>query len=338
MTRRRGRGSYSDDGSDRSDSEESKERRRFSKPKTLQSWIVGVLGGGQQGWLNRYIESEFYANARDELKNRTGFDVQWLVTSLTAFRTAHTTATVYLPIGFDHLMNHATSSIEIDRRDDGHIGNSIFKYVEEQKAEESTSWLTLSGYHLQMDSNKNSYSLPENVAFRLFWYNGIMMILEIPSARAHSGDSNHRYRQSTCSSIILRCLGKNNDAIKSFLSHLQEKEEKDDKLSVTYWYVDRTEAKKRTKRPLSSIDVAPAKMNEIRKDAERYFHPSSQMFYEATGNPYRRGFLLYGPPGTGKTSLSVALASDFNFPLWIISLAKCDDKDLQRAFELLPSR
>jgi chaperone BCS1 len=323
---------------------ESHDGREKSKPTTLKSWVKGVLAGGDQGWIKQYIESEFYETARREIEKRTGFDVHWMLTSVIAYQKAQVTAINYIPLIVDQLKAHCSSSVTLDYEYDGPVCNLILTYVSKQQSENSTSWLRLGGRHLELDSSINKYQIRDDGSFRFFWYNGMLMILEsmYPKTSAWRGDFDssgnyHQYRDDT-RKLIIRCLGKSNSAIREFIKHLQDFHKQDEQLHVTYWHVDGSKYKTRSRRPLSSIDLEPGKLRDIRQDSERYFEASSRSFYEATGNPYRRGFLLYGPPGTGKTSLSVALASEFNVPLHILNLAGPDDEDLQRAFERLPFR
>src|SRR5262249_6963919 len=49
--------------------------------------------------------------------------------------------------------------------------------------------------------------------------------------------------------------------------------------------------------------------------------------------PWKRGWCLYGPPGTGKTALVRAIAEDLEMPLFIYSLGRMMDRDLERSWE-----
>lgn len=48
---------------------------------------------------------------------------------------------------------------------------------------------------------------------------------------------------------------------------------------------------------------------------------NSRTWYEQTGIPYRRGYLLHGIPGSGKTSTVSALSGYFRVPLYYLNLA-----------------
>ncbi|KAF2730309.1 P-loop containing nucleoside triphosphate hydrolase protein, partial [Polyplosphaeria fusca] len=77
---------------------------------------------------------------------------------------------------------------------------------------------------------------------------------------------------------------------------------------------------------------------ELMGDLQEYFDPESEEYYHSTGAPFRRGYLLYGPPGTGKTSLTQAIASEFNVPLYLVNLSNMTDQELDHAFTMLPHR
>lgn len=59
---------------------------------------------------------------------------------------------------------------------------------------------------------------------------------------------------------------------------------------------------------------------------------TSESWYKDRGIPWRRGWLLYGEPGTGKTSITRAIAEDFNLPIYVFHLATLFDNELQEAW------
>lgn len=64
--------------------------------------------------------------------------------------------------------------------------------------------------------------------------------------------------------------------------------------------------------------LAGTTRDDLLADVKRFIE--SRKWYEDRGLPYRRGYLLYGYPGTGKTSVTMALASHFNLPIYILNL------------------
>lgn len=73
----------------------------------------------------------------------------------------------------------------------------------------------------------------------------------------------------------------------------------------------------KTKRSLDSIFL-PSELKEDIISTINYFSKNED-FYEKQCIPYSLGFLLYGPPGTGKTSLSMAIAGEFNKKVYVIN-------------------
>lgn len=71
-------------------------------------------------------------------------------------------------------------------------------------------------------------------------------------------------------------------------------------------------------RPLTSLFHPPDLVQDLFLDV-RMFLDSKQM-YEELGIPYRRGYLLAGPPGSGKSSLILAVASNFELPIYSVPL------------------
>lgn len=91
-------------------------------------------------------------------------------------------------------------------------------------------------------------------------------------------------------------------------------------------------------RDLSTVELDQDIKNSIVKDICRYLDQKTAEFYKNNGIPYCRDYLLHGPPGTGKSSLSKALASNFNLALYCMNLGEegIGDRDLRSAFAALP--
>jgi chaperone BCS1 len=89
---------------------------------------------------------------------------------------------------------------------------------------------------------------------------------------------------------------------------------------------------------LETIDMNPRKKQELLPDLQVFFAEGTEDFYcYQNGMPYRRGYIFYGPAGTGKTSLSTAIASQYNLPLCVTDLAGMDDTILQSRVKSLPT-
>ena len=70
-----------------------------------------------------------------------------------------------------------------------------------------------------------------------------------------------------------------------------------------------TSAKRKQRRPLSSIILQEGVIQSLVADAREFL--ATEDWYTAAGIPHRRGYLLYGPPGTGKSSTIYAVVSTF---------------------------
>lgn len=74
------------------------------------------------------------------------------------------------------------------------------------------------------------------------------------------------------------------------------------------------------KNPKRNIDtVFINKKNDIIEDLEDFLKNEND--YHIFGHPYKRNYLFYGPPGNGKTSFINAIASKFNFNIYLISFS-----------------
>jgi hypothetical protein len=70
-----------------------------------------------------------------------------------------------------------------------------------------------------------------------------------------------------------------------------------------------TSAKRKQRRPLSSIILQEGVIQSLVADAREFM--ATEDWYTTAGIPHRRGYLLYGPPGTGKSSTIYAVVGTF---------------------------
>ncbi|KDR78146.1 hypothetical protein GALMADRAFT_245173 [Galerina marginata CBS 339.88] len=99
-----------------------------------------------------------------------------------------------------------------------------------------------------------------------------------------------------------------------------------------------TNAKRKSRRPLSSIILQEGVIKSLVDDAHEFF--KMEDWYVKAGIPHRRGYLLHGPPGTGKSSTIYAVAGELGLEIYSLSLASgfVDDAFLARAVSSIPKQ
>ncbi|VDP00257.1 unnamed protein product [Soboliphyme baturini] len=92
----------------------------------------------------------------------------------------------------------------------------------------------------------------------------------------------------------------------------------------------------RRKRPLDSVILDRDVKERLVADVQEFIR--SSRWYVDRGIPYRRGYLLYGPPGCGKSSFIMALASELEFSICMLSLSErtLTDDRLQYLLNIAP--
>jgi hypothetical protein len=80
-----------------------------------------------------------------------------------------------------------------------------------------------------------------------------------------------------------------------------------------------------TPREIDSVILEKGLLEEILEDMERF--KGAREWYQGTGVPYRRGYMLHGMPGNGKSSLVLALACHFKEALSVINLSSLTTDD-----------
>ncbi|KAL8522721.1 hypothetical protein ACS0TY_012890 [Phlomoides rotata] len=69
-----------------------------------------------------------------------------------------------------------------------------------------------------------------------------------------------------------------------------------------------------------TLAMDPVKKGEIMEDLLDFANGES--FYQKTGRPWKRGYLLYGPPGTGKSSMIAAMANFLGYDVYDLELTE----------------
>ncbi|KAK8065661.1 mitochondrial chaperone BCS1-B [Apiospora hydei] len=192
-----------------------------------------------------------------------------------------------------------------------------------------------SGVYLNF-SNQEAKAPPRfvpAVGLHSFWWGGTYFRLHrkqesVFDDGASSGFSTFKDRED----LVISCLGRNPEPIKSLLKHVKES------------YYNNHHARTIVKRPspmnlrryggrhcwqqvadrpirdMRTVVLDNHQKMQVLADINEYLHPATPRWYANRGIPLRRGYLFHGPPGTGKTSLSFALAGVFGLDIYVISL------------------
>lgn len=89
------------------------------------------------------------------------------------------------------------------------------------------------------------------------------------------------------------------------------------------------------KRSMESVVLAENTKTHILGDVQEF--KNSKDRYISLSIPWRRGYLLHGKPGNGKTSLALAVASEFDYALYVMQLSCISSDDKVRTMcEKLP--
>ncbi|KAJ4375820.1 hypothetical protein N0V83_001097 [Neocucurbitaria cava] len=315
-------------------------------PTKYLSWILEIANRGQDSWIVRSVESEFFERTCQKINIRIGgLDVQGLLIAAALLNAA----LVHVPTWVDMLAHQYklrwNSGIYVNAID-APLYNGVLQFACEMLEESNPSWFRLHGQYEAYGLDGQLRPVLDNTP-RSFWYKGTQFTIEITSSR---DDANHSSSAvppgafvphiiDPTSYLTVRCFGQNNKTVEKLMRHIRKRVAQGQKMSVIHIQAGAPDqSRQRNKLSLSMVDLNPALKDKIKNDVEKFFHDSSKSWYHRAGRPYRHGYLLYGPPGTGKTSLSTALASHCNLPLVLISLRGMDDYQLQEAFRRVPSK
>ncbi|KAE8874655.1 hypothetical protein PTNB73_01287 [Pyrenophora teres f. teres] len=314
-----------------------KKRVTVSPPATFQSWLFGIMNGGQDSWLMRYMESEFYELARKAIKDRTGGDIHMVMMGCAALNAARVKIPTMLAAVLTQIKTQVTSSISISAFDSPLI-KELFQIAREKSEDSQSLKLRLSGEHHLRKVTGELVSLSGNSAGS-FWHDGTYFTLEVQGGSDEAEEIAIATTLDPSSKLVISCFGHSSDPIQALIAHAKKRITQTRMLQVVEM-VPRTGNNyvERKKRPLSTVDLDPLMMQDIVEDVELFFHKESQIWYEHTGRPWRHGYLLHGPPGTGKSSLITAIASHINIALYVINLQGMDDEDLKECFNRVPPR
>jgi chaperone BCS1 len=279
--------------------------------------------------LEATMQTGAFQSVKKWLKDHTGLELPHLVDAITLL----IPVTKYGRESVTWLHHNATSALSIDRR--SNIALDLQAWINNQPVSSLLGWLpSFDNLVMKQPASDNLgdkeragsvYNTMKASRHQFFFYQGVPFILST---------AEDRY-----ASLTLRCLWPNAKPINDLLCHISETSEKrDEPLNITYVRAGGREGDSVTKRSLSTIDMEPAAKQKLLTDVQTFFDQDTKAWYRSNGIPYRRGYLLYGPPGTGKTSLSQAIAGEYDLELFVIDLTGMDDTTLQLVFKELPER
>ncbi|KAH7392269.1 hypothetical protein DE146DRAFT_618331 [Phaeosphaeria sp. MPI-PUGE-AT-0046c] len=287
--------------------------------------------------LLELINSPMLDNISEKVASitRGRLDVRLFIAACLGIKTAANTLPIVLGMVFDQIKTNVSSSLAVSQ-DNHKLYDGLRRLAQERAEVSGNAWYQFSGEHGVQLEDGHVGNCPGKTQ-KFFRHDGTLFILETDGADAPQPVQNTS--QANTSQMVVRCFGHTHAPIRGLFEHVIRQHNESEELTCLKVVAGCSDVSSTCKkRPLSTIDLDPTLKDYISRDAGLFFGDDSPVFYENTGQPYRRGYLLYGPPGTGKTSVSKAIASHFNVPLVLITLKGMDDKDLMDAFGRLPYR
>ncbi|EDU44506.1 ATP-dependent chaperone [Pyrenophora tritici-repentis Pt-1C-BFP] len=279
-----------------------KKQVTVTPPATFQSWVFGIMNGGQDSWLMRYMESEFYELARKAIKDRTGGDIHMVMMGCAALNAARVKIPAMLSVALTQVKSQVTSSIAISAYDSPLI-KELFQIAREKSEEFQSLKLRLSGEHHLRKVSGELVPISGNSS-GAFWHNGTYFTLELQGKSGEADEIAIATTLDPTSKLVVGCFGHSSDPIQALIEHAKTRVTQTGNLHVMEIIpnpgkeIADNRLVQRKKRPMSTVDLDPQMMQDILKDVELFFHKESQIWYEHTGRPWRHGYLLHGPPGT----------------------------------------
>lgn len=287
----------------------------------------------------RTMNSDFFNQLCEKIKRHSGgrFDVHLFIAACVGVNAARATIPAILTMIFDQIKTNVSSSIAV-APNDYQLHSGLLRLASRDATASGTAWYNFSGQHEQTSADGHFGPLPGKMQ-KFFRHNGTLFILEKPEDNQPSVDDVLMGFGPAQTSMVVRCFGHSNAAIRDLFDYVRQQQFGSKKLTVIKMVPGSQDAKSScTKRHLSTVDLEPELKERLITDAQTFFADDSREFYLNTGMPFRRGYLLHGPAGTGKTSVSKAIASHFGVPLVLITLKGMSDKDLIDAFSRIPYR
>jgi chaperone BCS1 len=313
------------------DSHRSSRRRRAKSegPKKQPNFLKGLPDPSIENSMNKPL----FQLIRSCINGHMGIDLTYLVWAIALC----VPAKKYGSEAFDWLSENVTNSLLLDRHEVITITTDLLIWISKRPSNQLFAWLP-TFEHLEWkdlvnkaktkdDEEGKTHQLIASAGYTPFFHQGISFILHKPDDNNYNGK------------VTVRCMWGSTKPIQALLDEVRKNAKTEKKvLSVTYvssGYDEHTTCKKRL---LCTVDLNPLVKQQLLTDLQDFFAEDTEDYYYQNGTSYRRGYLFYGPPGTGKTSLSTAIASNYDLPLCVINLAGMDDTMLQSKIKNLPKR
>lgn len=187
------------------------------------------------------------------------------------------------------------------------------------------------------DANTPTVYFIPAVGTYFFWYRGRFVTLHRDRRESRAGGSLLPGSPSLLrdkESFTLRIFSRDKNLARQLIEECRAMANPDDgKIDIRvatygYWSL----GTRITPRPLQSVILDGSQASELLEDMKEFL--ASRRWYQETGVPYRRGYLLHGPPGNGKTSVVKALAGELDMSIYVLMLSDPDMND-NRVNELL---
>lgn len=156
---------------------------------------------------------------------------------------------------------------------------------------------------------------------KLFW---------IEKTRLESSGSENQKEE-----ITLHTIGRSHKHLKNFVKTVEPEPRQDTIRIYSYDKSDWAYYGEIQKRPLDTVALNNKDKTFITDSIDHFIN--NREWYLNNGLPHKIAMLLDGKPGSGKTSLVKAIASHYNFSIYIINLSVMSDEKLSHAMSSVPS-
>jgi chaperone BCS1 len=166
-----------------------------------------------------------------------------------------------------------------------------------------------------------------------FWYRNRFVTLHrnrhensLPAIFS-SGDGDNKNASRDKESFTLRIFSCNRGLARQLIEDCRDRAIPDDgKLNIRVANYGSWSLSARVRpRPLASVVLDGRQAEMLLADMKDFL--VGDHWYQETGVPYRRGYLLYGPPGNGKSSVAKALAGELGMSIYLLMLSDPDMND-----------